>query len=168
MPGYLDTECLLAELLEQDRQVLWLRLEPDDGDPATFLLSLLQAIQTQKPDLGTELIEKMRRSPGPVSGWPPLFQHMAQTLAEALGENGALVFEHVHKLSPLQPTLSLVSAYLVPNLPDHNACIMIHTSACQPLHFQATTTRSPKKTCSLLPGLASALPKNWSCAYLKR
>ena len=161
MPGYLDTECLLAELLEQDRQVLWLRLEPEDGDPATFILSLLQAVQVENPDLGADLIKKMRRGPGPVTGWTPLFHHLAHILTEALGENGALIFEHIHKLSPVQPTLGLVSAHLVPNLPEHYACIMIShervPSAAFPGHAHPITEKDLRLTTKIGIHLAREL-----------
>jgi DNA-binding SARP family transcriptional activator len=124
-PGYLDTECLQAELLEQGRQVVWLRLEPEDSDPATFILSVFQALVKTNPAVGDDIYQQMRQSPGPVSGWAPHFHHLAQVLAEALGEKGVLVLEHIHKLTPLQPVLGLASAHLLPLLPDTVSSILI-------------------------------------------
>ena len=38
--GYMLTECLASAFTRLDRQPVWLRLGPEDRDPATFLLSL--------------------------------------------------------------------------------------------------------------------------------
>ena len=137
LPGYLDTECLQAELIEQERQVAWLRLEPEDSDPATFMLSLLQAIDAKTPAAGEDLRKEMRHSPGPVSGWPPLFHHLAQALAETLGDKGTLVLEHVHRLAPAQPILGLIGSHLLPLLPDSLSCIWITHERLPPASIPA-------------------------------
>jgi len=66
----------------------------------------------------------MRRRPGPTSGWPALFAHLAQELAEALPPDSALVLEHSHHLNDTHPTLGLVGAHLLPALPDNVASIL--------------------------------------------
>jgi DNA-binding SARP family transcriptional activator len=125
LPGYLDTECLSAILHEQGRQFVWLRLEPEDGDPATFILSLLQAAQAQVPGIGADLLADLRHHPGPLVGWPPLFHHLADILTKTMGQGGALILEHVHKPSPTQPILGLASHHLIPYLPAESVCILI-------------------------------------------
>jgi hypothetical protein len=81
LPGYLDTECLLSELLEQQRRVVWLRLEPEDGDPATFMLSMIQAAAMESTSLAGEL-PKNASQPGPVFGWAPLFRRLGRFCLE--------------------------------------------------------------------------------------
>src|SRR6266508_4320588 len=81
--GYLLTDSLAAALAEHERPTLWLRLGPEDGDPATFLVSLIAAAQRLCPGVGHATQEHMRRQPGPTAGWPALFAHLGQWLARS-------------------------------------------------------------------------------------
>ncbi|HEY3229474.1 MAG TPA: BTAD domain-containing putative transcriptional regulator [Roseiflexaceae bacterium] len=122
--GYLLTDSLAAALAEHKRPTLWLRLGPEDGDPATFLVSLIAAAQRLCPGVGQATQEHMRRQPGPIVGWPALFAHLGQELAAALPPSGALVLEDSHHLNDTHPTLALVGAHLLPALPRTVACIL--------------------------------------------
>ncbi len=124
-PGYLLTDSLALALSERHRPMLWLRLGPEDSDPATFIVSLISGAQRLHPGIGKATLEQMRRQPGPIAGWPLLFAHLARELAEALPASTALVLEHVHYLDDTRPTLGLLGGYLLPALPDGVACILI-------------------------------------------
>jgi DNA-binding SARP family transcriptional activator/tetratricopeptide (TPR) repeat protein len=129
-PGYLQTERLAATLEERGRRTLWLRLEPEDHDPATFLIKLISAVQLHCSALGRSTIEQMRQRPGPLLGWSPHFAHLGQELAAGLPAATTLVLERSHYLGGPHPTLRLFNAHLLPVLPFSMACILI---AHQPL-----------------------------------
>ena len=133
--GYLLTENLAAALAEHERPTLWLRLGPEDGDPAAFLAALIAAAQPLCPGVGRATLERMRRQPGPIAGWPGLFASLAGELAEALPPQGALVLEHSHHLNDTHPTLGLVGAHLLPALPETVAGILTadHPLPCSAL-----------------------------------
>jgi DNA-binding SARP family transcriptional activator len=122
--GYLLADSLAAILAEHERPTLWLRLGSEDGDPATFLVALIAAAQHLCPGIGAATLDRMRRRPGPTAGWPALFGHLAQELAEALPAHSALVFEHSHHLNHTNPTLGLIGTHLLPALPDSIASIL--------------------------------------------
>jgi DNA-binding SARP family transcriptional activator len=122
--GYLHADSLAAALASCGRPTLWLRLGPEDGDPATFLMSLIAAAQRLHPDIGRYTLERMRRQPGPTVGWPSLFVHLAGELAAALPPDTALVLEHSHYLNDTHPTLNLLGAHLLPGLPASFASIL--------------------------------------------
>jgi DNA-binding SARP family transcriptional activator len=122
--GYLLAESLAATLAERERPTLWLRFGPEDGDPATFLVTLIAAAQSLCPGVGKATLERMRRQPGPTAGWPGLFASLARELAEALPPRSALVLEHSHHLNDTHPTLGLVGAHLFPALPETVAGIL--------------------------------------------
>jgi DNA-binding SARP family transcriptional activator len=129
-PGYLPTESLAAVLAQQQRPVLWLRLEPEDRDPATLLIALIAAAQRLRPGIGEATLEQMRRHPGPLRGWPPLFAHLGHELAGALPATTALVLERGHYLGGFHPTLQLFSSHLLPAVPSSMSCVV---TAYQPL-----------------------------------
>ncbi len=126
--GYVPAANLAAVLHERSRPVLWLRLDPDDGDPATFLLSLISAAQWLFPGLGQETIEYMQRKPGPIYGWPPLFSHLAWELSRNLSDSGALVLEGIDHLSGSWPTLGLFVLQILRGLPGSIACILVSSN----------------------------------------
>jgi len=112
--GYVLTEGLAAALGRVGRNPLWVRLGPEDRDPATFLLSMITAARRSLPNAGRATLELMRVHPGPVTGWPPLFDALAAELSAQLTEGGALVIANVHHLRNPRPTLALVGANLLP------------------------------------------------------
>jgi hypothetical protein len=74
-PGHLLSEGLFEALQRQGRPVIWVRLGPEDRDPATFLRSLVAAVQRHHPGFGFDPLS------GP-AGDPP----------------ASLVAEHAHHL----------------------------------------------------------------------
>jgi DNA-binding SARP family transcriptional activator len=124
-PGYLLAEGLSDALRRQGRQTHWIRLGPEDRDPGTLLLSILAAVQHQHPGFGLSTLESMRRRPGPVMGWPPLFGRLGAELAEAMLGPAALVFEHAHHLGRAQRTLALLGGTLLPALNLDTACVLM-------------------------------------------
>ncbi|WP_327697232.1 BTAD domain-containing putative transcriptional regulator [Streptomyces sp. NBC_00459] len=115
-PGYVLGEGLATALTGAGRHPLWLRLDVEDGDPATFLISLSAAACRQRQGACRATRELLRARPGPVSGWPPLFERLASDLVPLLRGRGALVLENVHHASAPSRTLSLVIAHLLPAL----------------------------------------------------
>ena len=124
-PRYLLEEGLSEALRRHGRQTHWIRLGPEDRDPGTLLLSILAAVQHRHPGVGMSTLELMRRRPGPVMGWPPLFSRLAAELAEMMAQPAALVFEHAHHLGRAQRTLALLGSTLLPALNLDTACILI-------------------------------------------
>jgi DNA-binding SARP family transcriptional activator len=123
-PGYLLTEHLMSLLSEGRRPIMWLRFGPEDHDPATLLLSLIGAAQRLCPGAGMATLEQMRRQPGPLMRWPPLFAHLAHELAEALPMPCAIVLEHCEHLNDTKPTLGLLGCSFLPVLPTGITCIL--------------------------------------------
>src|SRR4029077_10888277 len=66
---YALTEGLALAFTSLDRHPLWLRLGPEDRDPATFLLSLVSAARRLHRDAGQATLRLMKEQPGPVFGW---------------------------------------------------------------------------------------------------
>jgi DNA-binding SARP family transcriptional activator len=124
-PGYLLAEGLSDALRRQGRQTHWIRLGPEDRDPGTLLLSVLSAVQRQHPGFGLSTLELIRRRPGPVMGWPPLFGRLAAELAEVMPGPAALVFEHVHFLDRAHRTLALLGRTLLPALNLDTAGVLL-------------------------------------------
>ena len=104
--GYALTEGLALAFSDLDRRPLWLRLGPEDSDPATFLLSLVTAARRQHRDAGQATLALMKEQPGPVFGWPPLYTQLARDLRVCLAPGGALVLEDIHHAADGSPALS--------------------------------------------------------------
>jgi tetratricopeptide (TPR) repeat protein len=117
-PSYLLTEELAVALGRRSGPMLWLRLGPEDQDLGTLLLSLVEAMQRHEPSFGGTTVPLMRRHPGSIAGWPPLFDRLAHELAEALGPQGSIVVEDAGRLDGLHPTLRLLGTHLLSALPD--------------------------------------------------
>jgi DNA-binding SARP family transcriptional activator len=127
--GYFLAEGLSASLAEQRRPVLWLRLGPEDRDPAHLLLALMAGARRLCADplgttLGTATLEQMRRRPGPIAGWPPLFRTLARELGEALPAATVMVLEHLEHLNGLGPALELLGRHLLTILPRGITCLL--------------------------------------------
>jgi hypothetical protein len=78
-------------------------------ETALHLIVLIAAAQRLRSGIGEATLEQMRRHPGPLRGWPPLFAHLGHELAGALPATTALVLERGHHLSGFHPTLQLFS-----------------------------------------------------------
>jgi DNA-binding SARP family transcriptional activator len=123
--GYVLTEGLALAFAQLDRHPLWLRLGPEDRDPATFLFSLITAARSFRDDVCQVTLSLMRDRPGPVFGWPPLFTQLACDLRSCLITHGALVFEDIHQVPADCPTLSMVSRHLLPGLAGAAPCVLV-------------------------------------------
>jgi ATP/maltotriose-dependent transcriptional regulator MalT len=123
-PGYVLAEHLMAVLSEGGRPLMWLRFGPEDHDPATLLLSLIGAAQRLCPGVGKATLEQMRRQPGPLTRWSPLFAQLAHELAEALPMPCTIVLEHCHHLNDTNPTLGLLGCSFLPALPTRITCVL--------------------------------------------
>ena len=123
--GHVLTEGLASALTSAGRVPLWLRLEPEDRDPATFLVSLAAAARRSGGRMGQATLKLMRARPGPVSGWLPLFAELARELHDGMAGRGALVLEDAHQAWAGGPTMSLVSAGLLPGLEGASPCVIL-------------------------------------------
>lgn len=124
-PSYLLTEELAAALQRRDGPVLWLRVGPEDQDPGSLLLSLVEAMQRHQPCFGEATVPLMRRRPGSIIGWHPLYDRFAAELAEALGLHGSIVVEDAGPLDNRRSTLRLLSTHVLDKLPDEVTRILI-------------------------------------------
>jgi DNA-binding SARP family transcriptional activator len=122
--GYLFTAGLAAALEDHERPTVWLRAGPEDGDPAVFLLSLIEAAQRVRPEIGAETSTLIHRYPGPIDGWPRLFTCLGREFADALPATSGLVVEDIHRLDVENPTLELFVTYLLPALPATTTCTL--------------------------------------------
>jgi DNA-binding SARP family transcriptional activator len=123
--GYMLTEGLALALTRCGRHPVWLRLGPEDRDPATFLLSLVTAARRFQHNAGQATLELMKEQPGPVFGWQPLFSQLARDLGSCVGPNGALVLEDIHYVSAGSPTLGLAAQFLLPELAGAGPCVLL-------------------------------------------
>jgi hypothetical protein len=139
-PGYLLTEGLFEALKRRGRRVLWVRLGPEDRDPGMFLLSMVAAARRHHPGFGGSTLELMRRQPGPVAGWVPLFARLAAELAEVVRETGALVLEHAHHLSGVHPTITILGTQLLPAIDGDAACVITSHEDLPPMALPVRTT----------------------------
>ena len=119
------TEGLALAFSDLDRHPLWLRLGPEDSDPATFLLSLVTAARRLHRDAGQATLKRMKEQPGPVFGWPPLYSQLARDLRVCLAPRGALVLEDIHHAADGSPALSLAGRYLLPGLAGAGPCVLV-------------------------------------------
>jgi DNA-binding SARP family transcriptional activator len=124
-PEYALTEGLSLAFSDLDRHPLWLRLGPEDSDPATFLLSLVTAARRLHRDAGQATLKLMKEQPGPVFGWPPLYTQLARDLRVCLAPRGALVLEDIHHVADGSPTLTLAGRYLLPGLAGAGPCVLV-------------------------------------------
>ncbi len=123
--GCLLTEGLALALRRLDRHPLWLRLGPEDQDPAAFLLSLVTAARRSARDAGEATLALMKERPGPVFGWAPLFAQLARDLRGPMSAAGALVLEDIHHAAADCPTLGMCGRYLLPELAEVAPCVLM-------------------------------------------
>jgi DNA-binding SARP family transcriptional activator len=138
-PGYLYAGGLSNALKKEGKFLFWLRLGVEDRDPATFLLSLIEGVRRVLPNFGTSTLASMQRNPGPVSGWTPLYAHLAEELAGSLPESSVMVFEHAHLLATSQPTLAALGSQLLAGLPASIPCVILSHHTLPSENFPAHT-----------------------------
>jgi DNA-binding SARP family transcriptional activator len=126
--GYLLTGRLPQVLAGQKDSTIWLRLGPEDRDPANLLLSLISACQGFNQQMGMDTLSRMQRYPGCLYGWPPLFERLAGEMSGTLPRSCALVLENVHQLAETQSTLPLMVSHFLNQLPESICRVLIsHT-----------------------------------------
>jgi DNA-binding SARP family transcriptional activator len=137
-PGYLMSEGLFEALQRQGRPVIWVRLGPEDRDPATFLRSLVAAVQRHRPGFAH----------------PAGFEELAAALPAAAPAPASLVVEHAHHLGR---TAALLGVLLAPLLDEDRACVVTSDA---PLPAGALPARGATVTADDLrlgPGAAGEL-----------
>ncbi len=135
--GYLLTDSLVAALESQHSQPMWVRIEPEDRDPATLLLTLISSARTIDEKVGDSTLTQMKSKPGVIHGWSPLFEHLSEEFVSGLPSSGALVLEQLHHFDPGQPAFGLLINHLLRNFPPDFARILI-------AHRKAITSAQPQ------------------------
>src|SRR5262249_29737510 len=120
--GYVLTEELASASTRLNRHPLWLRVGPEDRDPATFLLSVVTAARRVHPDAGQAPLRLMTREAGPGFRWRPPFVAVGPGLRFYLATGGALLPEDVHN-TVSYPTLSMLGRHLLPELEGVAPCV---------------------------------------------
>ena len=165
--GHVLTEGLASALTEAGRVPLWLRLEPEDRDPATFLVSLAAAAQRAGGGMGQVTLKLMRARPGPVFGWLPLFAELARELHDGMAGRGALVLEDAHQAWAGSPTMSLVSTGLLPGLEGALPCVILAHRLPPPTGTWKGTRRSATEL-QLPPQAAERMLDEYAPALTRR
>ena len=140
-PGYVLTEELASAFTRLNRHPLWLRVGPEDRDPATFLLSVVTAARRLHRDAGQDTLRLMTEQPGPVFGWRQLFVQLAHDLRRYLASDGALVLEDVHN-TVSYPTLAMLGRHLLPELDGVAPCVLVAHSSPSPGVLNGCVRRS--------------------------
>lgn len=115
--GSFDSAVLSALLQAQDRPTFWLRLGHEDQDPATLLLSLIDAARRVIPQPGCHTLERLRRRPGWLYGWSEYFASLAHELGAELPPMSAVVIEQCDTIDGNQTTLELLGTHFIALLP---------------------------------------------------
>jgi ATP/maltotriose-dependent transcriptional regulator MalT len=161
--GYALTEGLALAFSDLDRRPLWLRLGPEDSDPATFILSLVTAARRLHRDAGQATLTLMKEQPGPVFGWSSLYAQLAHDLRICLPPRGALVLEDIHHAAAESPTLALIGRHLLPGLADAGPCVLVSQRRPQAVAFEqcrpvnGRTPRAHPQARARMRGLATRL-----------
>lgn len=134
-PGYFDADLLAALAAARRQPVLWLRLDPYDCDPATLLLSLIAAGRRRRPGFGGSILALLRSHPGPIEGWPPLYEHLAEALVNHFPPGTLLVIENLHLLNQAPPTLQLLGLHLLPALRMQFHTVLVSHRRLPPASF---------------------------------
>ncbi|HEY3311650.1 MAG TPA: BTAD domain-containing putative transcriptional regulator [Anaerolineales bacterium] len=124
-PGYVLSDKLASDLKGTGENLCWHHLDREDNDPARLVQLILQSADRIYPNNGLETLKLMRRQPGPVFGWEPIYQVLAQELIGNLPESTSFVFDQVHLLSSESATLHLFCKQLLPLLAKYRRCILV-------------------------------------------
>jgi DNA-binding SARP family transcriptional activator len=114
--GYLLTDSLASVFLEHGISSCWVRLGLEDCDPGTLLLSLMSGAKRLLPTIGETTFAKMRRKPGPIAGWEPLYIQLAVEFNHLLPRGTILVLEGVDYLNYSPVCLRLLGDNFLPHL----------------------------------------------------
>ncbi|MEV4701888.1 BTAD domain-containing putative transcriptional regulator [Actinoplanes sp. NPDC049316] len=151
------TESLTTALTGAGRRPVWLRLGPEDRDPAELLTSLVVAARRREPGAGRATLELMRARPGPVHGWPDLFDRFADELGVLLADRGALVLEHVHHLPAAGTGLALLGRRVFSALTGAGvSCVLLTHQELSPAALPPGVVRSIGRELRPPPPVAQA------------
>ncbi len=124
---YLLTDSLASVLAEKEVEVVWICFGPEDRDPGMLLLSLLNSVEKAIPGISVAILSKMRRQPGPVTGWEPIFSTLAVEINRCT--NSLLfILEGVENFAHSSICIRLVSAYFLDLLGKNIRRILISKS----------------------------------------
>lgn len=123
-PGALHYGQLSDQLQRRMQPVIWARLGPEDADPATLLISLVMAARRLIAEAGQATLDQMRRTPGPLVGWPVLFGQLAEELSATLPPESAFVIEYPHTCQDAL-ALRLLWEHSLPMLANRLCCIVL-------------------------------------------
>lgn len=123
-PGALHYGQLSDQLQRRARPVIWARLGSEDADPATLLISLVTAARRLIAEVGQATLDQMRRTPGPIAGWPMLFEQLADELSTTLPPESAFVIEYPH-LHQDWLALRLLWEHSLPLLANRLCCVVL-------------------------------------------
>ena len=137
-PGYLITSNLVDKLVNQGREIFWLRIEPTDCDPGVLLLSLVSCIQSIQPGVLDSALVDMQCSPGPIRGWVQLYNQYADVFVDILSPQSVIIFEHLHFLCEYPSTLVLLANSFLNTLSKHFPCILLTHEALPAGTFSST------------------------------
>jgi LuxR family maltose regulon positive regulatory protein len=117
--GYGKTTLLAQWLSQSGRDAAWLSLEPEDNEPMRFLSSVIAALQTLDPHLGSSALALLHSTP-PAPLPPPevVFAQLAADLRERAHRDLILVLDdyHVITTAALQGAVAALLAYAPPHL----------------------------------------------------
>lgn len=135
--GYLLAESLAAILEEEGQALIWLRFGPEDADPGICLLSMITALKSLNQDIGSQTFHHMQHPPGPVQGWPRLYQSLAQEVCASVVYPVRIVLENLHYLNLSSQTTLLLGRFFVGKLPQNFHFVFIthaqiNSDFCQP------------------------------------
>lgn len=116
--GFGKTTLLCQWLSESRRDAAWLSLEPEDNEPMSFLSSVIAALQTLDPHLGSSALALLHTTP-PAPPPPPeaVLAQLAAELLESAHRDLILVLDDYHVITT--ESLQRAVAALMEHPPPH-------------------------------------------------
>ncbi len=117
--GFGKTTLLAQWLAESGRDAAWLSLEPEDNEPVRFLSSLIAALQTLDPHLGSSALALLHTSsPGPPPPPEVVLAQLAAELLERAQRDMILVLDDYHLITAesLQHAMATLVEHIPPQL----------------------------------------------------
>ena len=78
-------------------QTVWLRLDAGDNDPQTFVMALVQALQTAHAQIGSQAVQLIQNAPDPAQMLQPALTLLVNELHEIAAEL-LLVLDDYHTI----------------------------------------------------------------------
>ena len=132
--GYVSADSLALAARERFSSVAWLRLDPEDSDPASFLDALESgadaALFVGEPHPERPAAPVRRRD------WARAFDTKGQQIAARLPSESAIIIENVHHLVGTESTHKLLGRRLIPALGTEVTVLMTTDRPISPRHFR--------------------------------